>query len=311
MIRAEQSLARPSLRGGKGRVRNANRKERSRGRFSASWSRHGQDKKPQKTVLGNIGRLAVGGSWRLAVAGWWRLAADRDWQLVVGGGWRLAVGGGWRLAVGGPWELFLMTREEKMGFFRTALRPRSAKNTVEERQICGLFHFRLNLPAAPSCPSSAWTSHPPSCPTPSTRVRNRCPALKTGKGSPVARRHHRYFAGGASGGCLPALVAPQSAATVRHAPRLSFLARRTRHEECDRHLRAAPAQEPAGARLSKWLKRLRQLRGAGEQMPGSGGTGADIGVCLVLGRAAIVRDQMTASKHNERARLKMNRSTRC
>ena len=41
------------------------------GTRSASWSRHGQDTKPQK-LLNNGGRLAVG-SWRLVAVGGWRL----------------------------------------------------------------------------------------------------------------------------------------------------------------------------------------------------------------------------------------------
>ena len=84
------------------KVRNANRNERSRGRFLL----HDQDMGKTQNHRNSIEKqLAIGGGWRLAVCGGWRrLAADGSWQLVLGFGWRLAVGGWWRLAVGG-WRL--------------------------------------------------------------------------------------------------------------------------------------------------------------------------------------------------------------
>ena len=67
-------------------LRNANRNQRSRGRFLL----HGD---------GTFSTLKVGG-WRLVVGGRWGLAVG-GWRLVaVGSGWRLAVGG-WRLVIPG------------------------------------------------------------------------------------------------------------------------------------------------------------------------------------------------------------------
>ena len=72
-----------SFRGERKSSRNANIKERPRGRSLL----HGH---------GTFSTSKVGG-WRLAVGGWWGLAAICGWQLVVGGGWRLPVGGWWSL----------------------------------------------------------------------------------------------------------------------------------------------------------------------------------------------------------------------
>ena len=97
----------PGLPKGEKKVRNANRNQRSRGRFLL----HGQDMgKTQDHRSSTEQWLAVGGGWRLVVSDWRRLAvgglrlAVGGERLVVGGGWRLAVGG-WRLVVCGWWRL--------------------------------------------------------------------------------------------------------------------------------------------------------------------------------------------------------------
>ena len=90
-----------SLRGGED-LRNANRKEFSRGR---SLLRGHGIVSPSKLCGWH---LVVGGGWWLAVGGWWRVAGVGGWWGLAVGGWRaVVVGSSWRLAVGGPWGLSL------------------------------------------------------------------------------------------------------------------------------------------------------------------------------------------------------------
>ena len=81
---------------GKKNLRNANRKEGSRGRSLL----HGHE---------TFSTSKVGGRWLVAV-GEWRLVAVGRW-------WRLAVGGGWRSVV--PRAVF--SKKKKSGCLRTAL----------------------------------------------------------------------------------------------------------------------------------------------------------------------------------------------
>ena len=109
------------LKGGGGRVCNANRNECSQGHSLL----RGQDMGRTQDHRNNIKQwLAVGGGWQLAAVGGWRLVVVGSWRLAVGGGWwRLAVGGGWRLAVGG-WRLVVprgCPEKKKPEFLRTAL----------------------------------------------------------------------------------------------------------------------------------------------------------------------------------------------
>ena len=61
------------------------------------------------------------------VVGGWQQLVVGGWQLVAGGGgWGSKVGGGRRLAVGVNWGLSLraVLTKAKLGFLRTALKPR-------------------------------------------------------------------------------------------------------------------------------------------------------------------------------------------
>ena len=120
-LKAEgDSIGAVPLAEGRGRVRTANRSERSQGRSLL----RGQDMGTTQDHRNRIEQwLAVGG-------GWW---------LAVGSGWRLAVGGGWwQLAVGGWWSLGAVLRgcpeqkrRQKLGFLRTAVVGRASRHLTE------------------------------------------------------------------------------------------------------------------------------------------------------------------------------------